>query len=70
MQTGDWGVQQITEYAEGEGRERKEGWTYINWVISLADDYSDEAKAKAREKDVVLINGEDFCRMLLSAGIH
>ena len=68
--TGDWGVQQITKYAEGEGRERKEGWTYINWVISLADDYSDEAKAKAREKDVVLINGEDFCRMLLSAGIH
>ena len=69
--TGDDAVRQIIEYANAkESTETEEAnWTYANWVVSFADDFSDEAKTSARENGVILINGDEFCRMLISNGL-
>ena len=40
------------------------------WVISTCDDFSDEAKKMADEYGVRLINGIEFCKMLLDAGLE
>ncbi|MDR2132072.1 MAG: restriction endonuclease, partial [Clostridiales Family XIII bacterium] len=44
-------------------------YTYIPWVISTGDDFSDEAVRLAREKNVRLIDGNTFVGMLLDVGI-
>ena len=67
--TSDWAVRQITEYAQSKEESREENWSYVNWVVSLADDFSEDAKRVAKEHNVVLINGQEFCRMLVSMGI-
>ena len=41
---------------------------YVFWVISTADNYSDEAIGKA--KNIRLIDGPAFARMLLNVGIE
>ena len=74
--TNDWAIQQITEYAKQlndenyqlshEGEEEN---SYLTWVISSCDEYSDEAKKIARESGVRLINGIEFSKMLIDAGI-
>ena len=70
--TDDWAVRQISDYADTDSRNRKErdaNWTYAYWVVSLADKFTNEAYRLAQEKCITLINGSDFCRMLLNAGI-
>lgn len=67
--TGDWAVRQISEYSKSIKETRVENWSYVNWVVSLADEFSEAAKNMAKENGVVLINGMEFCRMLVSKGI-
>ncbi|MGN0867176.1 MAG: restriction endonuclease [Oligosphaeraceae bacterium] len=67
-QTGDGAVQQILDYANS--RENSEAnWTYVNWVVSFADDFSEEAKTRALEQGIILLKGVDFCQMLVANGI-
>jgi len=65
--TDGWAVEQISRYAEQKSME--DGYAYIQWAITTADDFTEEAKNKAVEKNVRLINGLDFAKMLLNAGI-
>lgn len=69
--TDDWAVKQIVEYANSlnENNGQESNWSYVNWVVSLADDFTDEAKQLAHGNGVILLNGADFCRMLVSNGI-
>ena len=67
--TDDWGVQQIVEYAKDRSSTEDANWTYANWVVSFASDFSEEAKKMAQENGVVLLNGDEFCRMIISNGI-
>lgn len=67
--TDGWAVQQISEYAQSKKESREENWSYINWVVSLADEFSEDAKRTARENNVVLVNGREFCQMLVAKGI-
>ena len=39
------------------------------WVISNADNYTEDAKQKAFAQNVRLINGTDFARMILEVGL-
>ena len=39
------------------------------WVISSAEDFSETVKTTAKEKDIQLISGPEFIRMLLENGI-
>lgn len=67
-ETDDWAVRQVVDY--DKSRCREDGWTYANWVVTLASDFTAEAKALAKEYGVVLVNGEQCCRMLLSKGFE
>lgn len=71
-ETGEWAVRQIVDYAKDKAEKANAddpNWTYANWVISFADDFSSEAKKLAQESGVVLVNGVDFCRMLVANGL-
>ena len=68
--TDDWGIQQIVEYAKDRSSTEDANWIYANWVVSFASDFSEEAKKMAQENGVVLLNGDEFCRMIVSNGIE
>ncbi len=66
--TDDWAVQQIDKYKE-QKQDKNDEYTYISWVISSAEDFSDDAKSLAASKGVRLINGGEFSKMLMNAGL-
>lgn len=69
--TDDWAVRQILDYATKRNEsEKDDNWTYVPWVVSFAEKFSDEALKLAKENGVTLVNGEEFCRMLLNAGVR
>ena len=41
----------------------------INWVVSFAEEFTESAVPQAQENGIVLINGRDFCKMLIAAGL-
>ena len=67
-ETSEWAVNQISEYNK-QKQEGRDGVTYISWVVSMADDFSDEAKELSKTSNVRLINGNEFINMLLNAGL-
>lgn len=67
--TDDWSVRQIIDYSKSRSETTEDNWSYVNWVVTLATDFSAEAKALAKAHGVVLINGEQFSRMLVSKGL-
>ena len=68
--TDVWAVEQISKYDENQEKNSIDGMTYIPWVVSTADDFKEEAKVKAVEKGVKLINGKEFARMLAEVGVN
>ena len=68
--TDAWAVEQISKYDEHQEKNSIDGMTYIPWVVSTADDFKEEAKVKAVEKGVKLINGKEFARMLAEVGVN
>ena len=64
--TNAWSVEQITRYLENH---KNEDYNVQLWVISNANDFSEDAKQKAFENSVRLINGDDFARMILEVGL-
>lgn len=71
--TSSWAVEQISKYYIQKSY--LEDYTYIPWVISTCDDFSEEAKIAAvnfngnNNSKVRLIDGLEFAHMLLDAGI-
>ena len=65
--TGNWAVQQIARF---EKNHNYDDYFTQKWVISSADDFSEEAKEEAMSENVRLINGLDFCTMILDAGLE
>ena len=75
-ETPSWAVEQIIKYKEQLEDEHSElthenndDFTIIPWVISSCDDFDIEAKNKAKEENVRLVNGKDFSRMLMDVGL-
>ncbi len=72
--TDDWAVRQINDYAlankRNDEKDEDDNWTHAYWVVSLANTFTDEAQKLAKEKGVTLINGDEFCRMLLNVGVR
>jgi len=66
--TDDPAVKQIANYNENN-EVTDDISAVMMWVISSADDYTDEAKQTAAQKEVRLINGEDFARMIVETGV-
>ena len=78
--SSDWAVEQISRYNSqlddknnDFSHDYEDKCTMIPWVISSCDDFSDDAKAKANAPEnkvnVRLINGLEFSRMLINAGL-
>lgn len=70
-ETDDWAIRQIADYAKSrlDGGEMEDNWTYVLWVVSFADDFTDKVKEKAMEEGVILVNRADFCKMLVAGGL-
>ena len=64
--TNAWSVEQITRYLENH---KNEDYNVQLWVISNANDFTEDAKQKAFKNSVRLINGDDFARMILEVGL-
>ncbi len=65
---GDWATQQISDYKENKDR-LDDGYSRMAWVITTANNFNEEAQNKAKEENIQLINGIEFSKMLLNAGI-
>lgn len=65
---GKLAIEQINDFIEVINED--DGYIHIGWVISTCDDFSDEAKKLASQKNILLINGETFAEMLIRSGIH
>lgn len=62
--TNEIAVKQLEEAINNDGYDRL-------WVISTADDFTDEAKKLAKDlENIRLINGLEFCKMLIKAGLN
>lgn len=70
-ETNDWAVQQIDEYRRQKTSESQndDGYSKIAWVISTANDFTEQAKNHAIESNIRLINRSEFATMLLNAGL-
>ena len=69
-QTNEWAVEQVRAYVDHrDDAQEHDGYAKVSWVVSTCKDFTDECKDMAREAGVTLINGEEFARMLIDAGI-
>lgn len=71
FQTGlinDWGVSQIRDYKNYK-EEMEDGYNKIAWLVTTANSFNKDAENLAKENQIQLINGVEFSKMLLNAGI-
>lgn len=66
--TDSWAVNQITAYRKNNTSLLVD-YSKLLWIISTCDDFTKDAKDKARGENVRLINGRMFTEMLLDAGL-
>lgn len=64
--TDSWAIEQIKAYKKNH---ISEDYTTILWVISTCDSFSTEAEQLAASSGVKLINGIEFSKMILDAGL-
>ena len=67
-ETSSWAIEQIKSYKDQKVT-MDDGYTKISWVISLADNFSQQSYDYAKEAKVQLIDGKQFTTMLLEVGI-
>jgi hypothetical protein len=75
--TNSWGIEQIRRYKEQIEDETTElenencdEYVNIPWVISTCDEFSNDAIEIAKKEKVFLVNGKEFSKMLLNAGLE
>ena len=67
-QTSEWAINQIKDFAKS--RENvSDGYNRQYWVISSCDSFSKESCNLAEENGILLIDGKQFIKMILDAGI-
>ncbi len=68
--TNDKAVNQVSKYVKQKEYETEDDeYTSIAWAITSADEFTDEAISIAKDRSVRLINGVEFRKMLIDAGI-
>ncbi len=68
-ETDEWAVEQIREYVDYRDTE-DDGYSKISWVVSTCDGFTERCQNMANLHGVTLINGQEFARMLIHAGIE
>lgn len=70
-ETNDWAVQQIDNYRDNKSEAMTgDEFTQVAWVISTAENFSENCKELARTEGVRLIDGNEFGKMLLDTGME
>lgn len=67
--TDSWAVEQISTYKRTIERRRDIPSAQL-WVVSTCDDFDAEAKRRAEEEGVRLINGLEFAQMIVENGVY
>lgn len=62
-----WALEQVKAYTDWKNE--TEDYSAVMWVISSAEDFSDEVKKSAKEENIQLISGPEFIKMVLENGI-
>ena len=65
-ETDAWAIEQIKAYEKNHSYDE---YTTMLWVISTCDSFSSEAVQRAETAGVRLIDGMEFARMILDAGL-
>lgn len=65
----EWGANQVLEY-KTDKESIADGYNKIAWVITTADSFNDNTEKIAAENEIQLIDGLEFSKMLLNAGIN
>ncbi|UJP64799.1 restriction endonuclease [Mongoliitalea daihaiensis] len=68
-QINEWGTNQILDYKTNQ-ESIADGYNKVAWVITTANTFNERAENLAKENEVQLINGLEFSKMLLNAGIR
>ena len=66
--TNKWAVEQIKDYRNNK-EAMDDDYTKIAWVITLANEFTEDCKLTAQEAKVHLIDGNRFAEMIIEAGI-
>lgn len=67
--TDEKSVQQIRDFAASKEK-LNDGYLRQYWVISTSDSFSDECIRLALKDSIILIDGKQFVRMLMDAGLQ
>jgi predicted Mrr-cat superfamily restriction endonuclease len=67
--TDEWPVQQIKDFADSKEK-LNDGYSRQYWVISTSDSFSEGCIRLALENAIILIDGKQFVRMILDAGLQ
>jgi restriction endonuclease Mrr len=67
-QISEWGTNQILDYKTNK-ESIDDGYNKIAWVITTADTFNKDAENIAKDNEIQLVNGLEFAKMLLNAGI-
>ncbi|MDD5604250.1 MAG: restriction endonuclease [Eubacteriales bacterium] len=67
-ETSQWAVEQISRYKD-QKEVIDDDYTYATWVVSTGDSYTTEAHELAKKTNVRLIDGLEFAKMLIDAGL-
>lgn len=65
----EWGASQILDYKTNK-ESIDDGYNKIAWVVTTANNFNDQAENLAKENEIQLINGIEFSKMILNAGIN
>lgn len=68
-QISEWGATQINDYKTNK-ESLDDGYNKIAWVITTANTFNEKAENLAKDNEIQLINGQEFSKMLLNAGIN
>lgn len=68
-QISEWATNQILDYKTNK-ESIDDGYNKIAWVITSANQFNENAGNIAKENEIQLINGNEFSKMLLNAGIN
>lgn len=64
----DWGINQIIDY-KNDKELKVDGYNQIAWVVTTADKFNENAVKTATKNSLQLVNGIEFSKMLLDAGL-
>lgn len=67
-QINQWATNQVLDYVSQQDR-LDDGYSRIAWVITTADSFNSEAQKTAAINQIQLIDGLEFSKMLLNAGV-